>query len=324
MQDIGTKEILNIINALNSEVENINSSLREISNDIRALYEFFQEYIPKLSQILQEGFWDKYGNAIFGLIGVIVGALITYAFNKMINREERISRVAIQRKNLIYAPIYKELLRLNEYIKEKARSCYINIISDEKYRDYWEEHYYHDGKRRKSGFFIVWSGMKKDVRKDYIPVKIQESLEKINKKLNAYIKNKNKINSDFKIAFNNSKINEIYGEADRKKFNKPKADSKIDLDTPAFLFKKDSNPSEGLEEVYKRWHTFREDKEYSGLRKELKRFFTNIPKEIDRKEFFKSYEELVTSIFEAKEKISELIKHIVNKYEYGEELEKIR
>lgn len=52
MQDIGTKEILNIINALNSEVENIDSSLRDISNDIRALYAFFQEYIPKLSQIL--------------------------------------------------------------------------------------------------------------------------------------------------------------------------------------------------------------------------------------------------------------------------------
>ncbi|MBU0648806.1 hypothetical protein KJ969_01715, partial [Patescibacteria group bacterium] len=62
--------------------------------------------------------------------------------------------------------------------------------------------------------------------------------------------------------------------------------------------------------------------EYNDFRKNLEDLFKYLTQEINRKDLFSSYEELVESINEAKIDVGKLIKHIIDKYEFGEKLKK--
>ena len=251
------QEIINKINILNLRIEDINSSLASISKSIDNFYLLFQKHIPQL--IPSETFFDKYTAAIFGLIGVILGSLISYIFNRKITKDERMAKILIQRKNLIYAPIFKELLQLTDYISQHPETCYINILTEsEDYYDAYENEYFYDGDWHESAHFLIWNEMKNDIRKDYIPEQIQKSLNEINRNLKTYTENRDKIDLNFKEAYKNQNIDELYKEADRKKHNKQKGDTILGLNTPAFLFKKEGNFSEGLNKVYKQYGDFSE------------------------------------------------------------------
>ena len=193
------------------------------------------------SSLKPEGFWSKNMAAIFGLFGVLIGSFISFLFNKMINNNERMSIVAIQRKNLIYAPIYKELLQLKNYI-DNNRAYFIRIINSKEHSD-WDEEYYYDGKRRQSGFFIEWNDMKTDIRKDYIPLKIKESLEKVNNKLNIYNEEKLKIENIFKKE--SEKINNSYKNFHDKVYGNI---SGIGLSIPASYFKENADILIGIDD----------------------------------------------------------------------------
>ena len=294
---MNNQEIINAINKLSLKIEQLTSTLNYSGN-----------------------FWDKYSVGIIGLSGVLVGAFITYFFNKKINQEERTVRFATQRKNLIYAPIYKELLQLTQYINKHSKTYYINIITED-YDDDWEEEYYYNGNRHKNGRFIIWDEMKNDIRKNYIPQKIQEFLEEINKNLKIYRKNRDRIDKDFKNIYKKYKIDELYKEADRKEHNLEKGDTILALSTPSFLFLKDSNYKNGLREIYKNHGSFSKD-EYIDFKNKLEELFKNLTVEINRNDFFESYHKLVKSIIKSKKEIDKLIKYVVDKHEFGEKLEK--
>lgn len=311
------QEIINRIDILNLKLENANSTLIGISKNLNDVNILFHEFIPKFLPITSDGLLDKYGQIIMPLVGVILGALITYFFNKKMSKDEVVGRFAIQRKNLIYAPLYKELLQLNKYIELHKNTCYINII----FKDYdrWDENYYYDEKRHESGFFTIWNEMKNDIRKDYIPKAIQGSLEEINSKWKIYIKNRDKIDKDFKTVYQKYKIDDLHKEADKKK-NGGGEGSIINLATPAFLYKKNDDYLSTFDKVCKNYGLSNEV--YNECKNELEKLFKNLTTEVDRTNLFTSHDEVIKSIIKADKEINKLIKFIISNYEFGDELEK--
>jgi len=286
--------------------------LEKMINPFNILNLEFSNLSNIINSIFYNNYFDKYFPAIIGLAGVIIGSLISYLTNKSISQTERNSRLAIQRKNLIYAPIYKELLQLSNYVDNNKKTCYLNI-TQESYLSDREEEYYYDGERRKSGLFIIWNDIKKDIRKNYIPHKVEKSLNDVNSKIDIYTINRDKIDKEFKELYVKYKIDESYKKIDGMR------DCSLNLETPAFLFYKNTSSTDYIKEIYDRYG-FSEPK-YEELRQNIENLFKNLTKEIDRKDLFESYDLLCESIVCARKEIDKLIYYITNRYELGRELE---
>jgi hypothetical protein len=286
-------------------------SLNQVQNDIHNIYLLFQKYLPLTSKVFEQGTLDKYGTAIFGLLGVLVGGLITYLINKKLNQEQRISQIKIQRKNLIYSPIYKELLSLKKYLNDNNGIYYIKIINN---TDYYEHDmdYYFDGERKDAGMFISWNEMKNDIRNNYIPENIKKDLENINQALLRYNGEIASIDEKFKKLWEN--INNLYKKAN-KKIDPDHGDTNIGIE-PYYCFYKSnyecSDKIEKIENSYTRWKGVKEGEDFINALKEL---YLNLPQKINRDRLFEYYNEVKNAIIRADEDINILITDIIKKYE---------
>lgn len=217
------------------------------------------------------------------------------------------SRVAVQRKNLIYAPIFKELLKLKKYVEENRGTCYINIIEQEN-EEGWYNDYYFNGKRIESGKFLLWHKIKNDIRRVYVPSKIANAMKNISINLIAYNKEKEAIKSEFK-SIVEKEIKPLYSEGHNL------GDLQL---PPSFFSKGDYSFNEAdLKEI----HGVINDEGFEEIRKKCIEVCSNLEVHISRKNFFYTYDKLINSVNLANNEVNKLIKFILNKYEYGKELE---
>lgn len=102
---------------------------------------------------------QAFSNVFSALLGAVVGSVSGYVFNRQLENTRTKERYLIQRKNVIYSPIYKELLALRAYLKEveeHTKGFQINIEFDD--RNQWS----------RSFNFHIWEDIKKDIRKTYV------------------------------------------------------------------------------------------------------------------------------------------------------------
>lgn len=107
------------------------------------------------------------------LLGAFVGSVTGYYFNARLEKQRSKERYWIQRKNTIYSPIYKMLLALMEYLQSVASTTH-PFIQIEYERDYERYDIFN---------FSLWEAIKKDVRYDYIPENLKDTLADLHKKL---------------------------------------------------------------------------------------------------------------------------------------------
>jgi len=286
-------------------------SLSQTQNDIHNIYLLFQENLPLVSEAYNRGILDKYGTAIFGLLGVIVGGLITYFFNKKLNQQQRISQIKIQRKNLVYGPIYKELLSLKKYLGENDGTYYIKIINNVNYYEH-DTNYYFDGERIDTGIFISWNSMKSDIRNNYIPDNIKKDLEAINQALFQYNGEIIFINEEFKKLWGD--INNLYKIANRK-INPGSGDTSIGIGSHDCFYKVNYDCSDKIKKIesnHARWKGVKEGDDFINALKEL---YLNLPQKINRDNLIRYYGEVKDAIIKANEDINVLITEIIKKYE---------
>jgi hypothetical protein len=227
------------------------------------------------------GDWD-WQPAIIGLIGVTIGSLIAYVSNKKIQENEKKSRYIIQRKNLIYSPIYKELLSLSHFVE--SNSYYLEFLKNE---ESYSKEFYIDGLSRRKGKFLLWDKIKNDIRRNYISKKKAELLDKTANNISLYEKERDKIAGEFKKMIENSNIDKVY------KKETGENDVGISKEFPDFLFREDKDYKKDIEKshIYQSLKN-KNPKTYSEIEKEYK----NASEEINRQGLINSHKQLKKSI----------------------------
>jgi len=314
------EDVIKITDSLDKKFGLINDSVNNISVRIDNFSDLFKDLSQRLiDATTTQSFWDKYGSGIlagiFGIIGVLLGTIISVVYNARLSKEAIMGRFAVQRKNLIYNPIYKELLQLKNYIGEHRDTCYIDIITikDNRFTYYDGTNSYY------SGTFLIWDEMQMDIRKDYIELseEINISLNKLKSAVISYMEQRNKIREDFKKVYPRYKINQLFVAANLKQHPSYGEDRTIDLEVPYSIYKKGTNWTDELPKIYRN-HSELCKQEYSEVKNAIDELFTKIlPLEIDRESFFKSYDILKDTIDESCSKVEMAIKEIINIYEFG-------
>ena len=126
-------------------------------------------------------FSDGVDGGIIGIIGSLFGAAIgsytAYRYNVTLEKERTKERRAIQTKNTIISPIYKQLLGLKEYIdKQQIHYKRPEIIV-----------YFTDYSRSNAYTFNIWESIKKDIRKRYVPQSNRDDLERLTKAIRGHM-----------------------------------------------------------------------------------------------------------------------------------------
>ncbi len=290
--NIMTKKFINKLDSIISSLDDISVNLDKLSNS---------------------GFWEKYFPALIGIIGVLIGTFLAYLFNRRVKNNEMASKFMIQRKNLIYAPIYKELLELMMYIKENGDACYLCIAKNNYLdMDYIDDEYYFNGKTHLAGKFVIWNKIKNDIRKVYVPKNLRKKLEIVNINIDKYSNEKKKINTEFN-NFGKSIIMPM--------FNKRGVPSGLN-EPPPCLFKKSKvfENDKILDHVDK----ILLKEEYTDIKDEIVRKYKDFVLKIETDSLFENYDNMIFSIEDADKEVNKLVKYIIIKYEYGKKMEKYR
>lgn len=243
--------------------------------------------------------------AVVGLLGVLVGAYISYYFSKKIADQSSKARFAIQRKNLIYSKIYKELIYMREQINLLPQDWFYfqlktNLVKTE-INKYSSSDYWIGGK---NGYvapeFNVWKEIKSDIRITQVNSEVLSAMEALEKEIINYFNCVNQFKEELQ-----------------------KTEQKMGLTMNKFrseqFFFTHFDKEKIIEQDLKVYSG--QTPEWIKARKEL------ISKVIDSilfSPFLKyseeNFKQLVEKTDEAYSTLEKLIKDIVNKYEYGEEI----
>lgn len=110
------------------------------------------------------------------LLGAIVGGCFTLAGSIAVNRNIQKAANAVRRKNLIYKPLYDELMETHSTAKEDWPSP--SRITFKKRESLWE------GTLQ----YTVWGRIKKDTRLFDVPHKLQKKMDELYLAIEQYIK----------------------------------------------------------------------------------------------------------------------------------------
>lgn len=303
--------IENLVNQISNQQNEIKLSLDSISQNISSFNGLFSEFSRQMLPN-NGGFWNNYRDAVIGLIGVLVGAIIAYFFNERIRRFDAKARFAVQRKNLIYAPIYKEFLKLSEYLENNKNTYFLKIIREEEIGGWGDGEYYFGDERRQCGKFILWNDMRKDIRKNYFPPKVRKLLNKVSENIDKYSSEKKNIENKF------SKILE---EELEPIYSANSAIARVGISLPENFFSKKSYVFDE-KKLTKDTNGVIDREDNKDIREKVVSIFSRLPKLIERKIFFEEHDKLASSIEETGEEVNKLVQFVINQYEYGEELEK--
>lgn len=243
--------------------------------------------------------------AVVGLLGVLVGAYISYYFSKKIADQSSKARFAVQRKNLIYSKIYKELIYMREQMNLLPQDWFYfqlktNLVKTEINRysssDYWigGNHDY------VAPEFNVWKDIKSDIRITQVNSEVLSVMEALEKEIINYFNCVNQFNEELQkveqkmgLTMNKFRSEQFFFAH----FNKEK------------IIEQDLNGYSG------------QTPEWIKAREEL---LSKVIDSVLLSPFLKCSEEnfnlLVKKVDEAYSTLEKLIKDIVNKYEYGEEI----
>lgn len=241
--------------------------------------------------------------AIVGLLGVGIGSCISYQFSKKITNESSKARFAIQRKNLIYSKIYKELIYMREQIDLLPdKGFYFQLktnLIDTKINNYNIDYskYWIAGKYDYiAPVFCVWKDIKSDVRITQVNHKVRVVMTNLE---NAVINYFNSLN-EFEIEFD-------------------KRNTDGNINSSLFFFIDSGKESFIREYIQERWQG--QTVEWYSQKEES---FFKIINPLSKSPLLKNCSD---EFFLLKEKLDEayfvleqLITEIVNKYEYGEEI----
>lgn len=149
--------------------------------------------VPHLNIHPSEGVLGATIGIVGSLFGAIVGSVTAYRYNVKLEKERTKERRAIQTKNTIISPIYKQLLGLNNYLEER-KSAQDHPVISVYFEDQPSSYYAYT--------FNIWESMKKDIRKRYIPKLKREQLEHMTNVIKSHINLQNDIdNDDTSIAY---------------------------------------------------------------------------------------------------------------------------
>jgi len=254
----------------------------------------------------------EYNSAYIGLLGVLVGAFISYCFNKKIYREEAQSRFSIQRKNLIFSKLYKELIIVKKSLESlPSDGFYFEINIEGHGTGYRDDHFYIADESYSKVDFFLWHEMKNDIRKTQVPERIKLKLDAVENALYDYfdLLNEYKKQCEEKEAKTNKKMIEIYQKGIGNQ------NSKFCLNYHKSYYK-DFNIKHILEDNVKNFGST----ENNELKDEIKTVLEAVIDTTLLKKIELQFELVKTSIDEAYTILDKTIQDIVNKYEYGNKI----
>ena len=185
------QQIIQEIDKLNLKMGETNSAINNVSRSLDNFSDTFQQLVSRL--LTPDNLVDKYSPALFGLFGVLLGALIAYYFNRRIYKEQLIGRFAIQRKNLIFSKLYKESVNIKKSLNSIPKNCFYFELNID--IDYPREKYFYFGENAYAmSEFILWNEMKNDIRKTQIPGRIKKEMYNLEKAIIKYLDSLRKFN----------------------------------------------------------------------------------------------------------------------------------
>ncbi len=123
-------------------------------------------------------FYGRISETTKGIVGTLLGALVggcfTLAGSLAINKNAQKAVNAIKRKNIIYKPLYDELMEIHSEILEE--NPYPHFIVFEKGQQTMLKH----------PQYTVWGRIKKDARIFEVPAKLKKAMEELYKALESY------------------------------------------------------------------------------------------------------------------------------------------
>ncbi len=273
----------------------------ELLNQIGMLNERMGDLIDVINQ--NKGLdKDTIITGAIGIIGVVVGAFISYLFTKRITTESSKARFAIQRKNLIYSKIYKELVHMKEQMDLlPSGSFYFHIRTNllgHEINEWYPSNYSIAGIRDYvTPDFFVWKEIKSDIRRTLINNQILSIMNALEEVVILYEQSRE--------AFL-KKLQDI---------EKRQGVSALSLDYTRFFFDNFDKSEFALESA----------KNFGGensqdLMGRIGDFSDVITADKELKDISANFKKLKKALIEACMTLEELIKTIVKKYEYGEEI----
>jgi hypothetical protein len=131
---------------------------------------------------------------MFGVMGTLLGALIGGIFSLMgsvwVNSKQQRAVQNINRKNIIYSPLYDELMDIHYNILEK--NPYPNYIAFEKGTQTYIPH----------PQFAVWKQIKADTRYLEVPDLLKKQMDQLESKIQAYQAIRSDVNDELKNILN--------------------------------------------------------------------------------------------------------------------------
>lgn len=240
--------------------------------------------------------------ALVGLFGVGIGAYISYHFSKKISNESSKARIAIQRKNLIYSKLYKELIDIKEQMSFLPKNgFYFQMITNgaqtNASRRWNDGRYFIKGKQDYTApQFNTWRNIKSDVRITQVTSRVTVPMEELESAVINYFDSVNSFFAEF-----NTRENKNYH-----------------IDPTIFYFD-DFEPEEVIQASV-RYHTNQSPEWISNRKHEVQKLVDTVLKKPylqASKTNFHIFKEKLDIAYTA---LETLIKEIVNKYEYGEEI----
>jgi hypothetical protein len=242
--------------------------------------------------------------ALIGLFGVFVGSIISYYFNKKLHQENGKATIAIQRKNLIFSKLYKELINIKSSVNSLPEKCvYFDIkTGSEGYHQNYNDNstFYFYKNRYPLADFKLWYEIKKDIRNTQIPDDIRVEMDKLQNYIESYLTSLSKSRSTIESIL-----------------QKRKQESGISflLDIELFYFEKTAR--EIVTENIEKNHNSNTSLNVKEEMEIVANLIINNTSVLDVFTDFKNMSKQVNLTLEVLEK---LIKRIVDKYEFGQSI----
>ena len=279
-------------------------------NDLEANLNEVSARVYELSK-LSASYGDAWISAVTGFVGVVVGAYISYHFSRKLSNEDRKARTVIQRKNLFYSKLYKEIQELlNIFEKIPPNRFYIRISFGEPVR-----HFFSSGSETlETPRLSVWADMKRDIRVLYIPDTVKSLLDEVYSRAKSY----------------NDTIAEMHGEVEKLKQTPSNfelsemlyvvTNRRLNVDS-SLLFDRNADPDQATAKLMSDPKLKAlEEPSKSEIGNTYRSFITDVLALNSRQQASNLYTDLQYSSKEAQEKLSNIITTITNKYEYGTEI----
>ncbi len=249
----------------------------------------------------------EFTSAVIGFVGVLIGSVISYYFNQKLNIETTKATYAVQRKNLIFSKIYKELIEIRGSLHSLPDKCFYFQIYSKDIKSQGNHHYKNDEsfyfyqERYPLASFNLWNEIKNDIRNTQIPNSLREHLDKLGDTLKDYFESMEHVKKDVELV--------VEG---RKK------ESGISFAQDTELFYFDLSYEDILNKNIAKHHSV------GILRDEIKEEMEIVTRKISNLESLNTmklkFSDFNHCLDETFKYLDDLIKHIVDKYEFGQNL----